>query len=172
MTRSPASLACVLGVAIALAVFYSYDWIELYQRSASSGGTLEWRTRHSDMAHTAGIDVAFAIVPDKLTLTTGFFYHRGDGSTDTRGAPADAVDYPDIHDRLWAPMASLAYRYDEHVRLIAGYRYEHYDQDDWQFDELGVTRGTSTVEGQPLITTNNDVFPPTASKTTVPTSPR
>jgi nuclear transport factor 2 (NTF2) superfamily protein len=54
--------------------------------------------------------------------------------------------FPDIHDKLWAPMASLLYRYDDHLRLVAGYRYEHYDQEDWQFDELGVTRGTSSVE--------------------------
>jgi hypothetical protein len=143
---------------VELSLFYTYDWIELYQRSASSTGTLEWRTRHQDIGHTGGIDVAFAIVPDKLTLSTGFFYHRGDGSTDTRGAPVDAVDYPDIHDRLWAPTASLSYRWDEHTRFIAGYRYEHYDQEDWQFDGLGVTAGTSTVEGQALTTTNNDVF--------------
>jgi MtrB/PioB family decaheme-associated outer membrane protein len=143
---------------VELTLFYTYDWINFHQRSASSGGTLEWRTRHEDIGHTGGLDVAFAIVPDKVTLTTGFFVHRGDGETDTFGAPADAVDYPDIHDELWGPMASLVYHYDEHVRFIARYRYEHYDQEDWQFDELGVTVGTSTVEGQPLITTNNDVF--------------
>ena len=143
---------------VELSIYYTYDWTELHQRSASSGGTLEWRTRHEDTGHTGGVDVAFAILPDRLTLTTGFLIHRGDGTTDTAGAPADAVDFPDIEDTLWSPTASLTYRYDEHVRVIAGYRFEHYDQEDWQFDELGVTRGTSHVEGQPLLGTNNDVF--------------
>lgn len=59
---------------------------------------------------------------------------------------------------LWAPTASLWYRYDEHLSLVARYRYEHYDQEDWQFDGLGVTRLTSNVEGLPLLGTNNDVF--------------
>jgi MtrB/PioB family decaheme-associated outer membrane protein len=143
---------------VELSLFYTYDWTELYQRSASSSGTAEWRTRHEDMGHTGGVDVAFAILPDKLTLTTGFLVHRGDGRTQTSGAPADAVDFPDIHDLLWAPTASLSYRYDEHVKFIARYRFEHYDQDDWQFDDLGVTHGTSSVEGQPLLGTNNDVY--------------
>ena len=44
------------------------------------------------------------------------------------------------------------------MSFIAGYRYEHYDQEDWQFDDLGVTRLTSSVEGLPLLGTNNDVF--------------
>ena len=143
---------------VELSFNYTFDWIELHQRSASSSGTLEWRTDHQDIGHTGSVDVAFAILPDRLTFTTGLFIHQGNGETSTSGAPADAVDFPDIEDTLWAPTASLWYRWDEHVSFIARYRFEHYDQDDWQFDELGVTRGTSTVEGQPLITTNNDVF--------------
>ncbi len=143
---------------IEISLSYTYDWIELHQRSASSGGTLEWKSRHEDMGHTGGIDVAFAILPERLILTTGFFVHSGNGKTHTSGAPVDAVNYPDVEDLLWAPTASLWYRYDERVSFVARYRFEHYDQENWQFDELGVTRLTSSVEGLPLLGTNNDVF--------------
>ena len=51
-----------------------------------------------------------------------------------------------------------SYRLDEHWTFVARYRYEHYTQKDWQFDGLGVTTLTSTVEGQPLLGTNSDVF--------------
>ena len=137
---------------------YTYDWREFHQRSASSGGTLEWDSDNEDVGHTGSIDVAFAVLPERLTLVTGFFIHSGNGETRASGAPTDAVDYPDIEDLLWAPTASLRYRYDEHVSFVAGYRYEHYDQEDWQFDGLGVTRLTSDVRGLPLLGTNNDVF--------------
>lgn len=83
---------------VEISAYYTYDWIELHRRSASSGGTLEWRSRHEDVGHTGSIDVAFAILPERLTLTTGFFVHRGNGQTHTSGAPADAVDSPDIED--------------------------------------------------------------------------
>jgi hypothetical protein len=43
---------------VELSLYYTYDWIELHQRSASSSGTLEWQSRHEDVGHTAGIDVA------------------------------------------------------------------------------------------------------------------
>jgi hypothetical protein len=115
------ALVVAPGIALLLSnVDYTFDWIELHQRSASSGGTLEWRTRHEDTGHTGSVDIAFAILPDRLTFTTGFFVHQGNGQTDTSGAPADAVDFPDIEDTLWAPTASLWYRYDEHVSFIAG----------------------------------------------------
>jgi MtrB/PioB family decaheme-associated outer membrane protein len=143
---------------VELSLYYTYDWSQLHQRSASSSGTLEWRSDAEDTGHTAGIDVAFAILPQRVTLTTGFFVHSADGKTRTSGAPADAVDFPDIEDMLWAPTANLQYRYDDHVSFIAGYRFEHYDQKNWQYDGLGVTRGTSNVEGAPLLGTNNDVF--------------
>ena len=41
---------------------------------------------------------------------------------------------------------------------MARYRYGHYHQEDWQFDELGLTRLKGSVEGQPLLGTNNDVL--------------
>jgi hypothetical protein len=45
---------------------------------------------------------------------------RGNGETHTSGAPVDAADFPDVEDLLWAPTASLRYRYDERVSVIAG----------------------------------------------------
>ena len=137
---------------------YSYDWIELRQTSASSGGTLDWFSQSLDRAHTAGITLSWAAVPDRLILDGGYFLQVAQGQNRTHGAPPDAVNYPNIDNNLWALFTSASYRLDEHWTFVARYRYEHYTQKDWQFDGLGVTTLTSTVEGQPLLGTNSDVF--------------
>jgi MtrB/PioB family decaheme-associated outer membrane protein len=137
---------------------YSYDWIQLRQTSASSSGTLDWESQSLDRAHTAGVTVSWAAVPDRLTLDGGYFLQVAQGQTRTHGAPADAVNYPNVDNNLWALFTSASYRLDDHWTFVARYRYEHYTQKDWQFDDLGVTTLTSTVEGQPLLGTNSDVF--------------
>lgn len=138
--------------------YYTFDWMALLQTSASSSGTLPWRGQSEDTGNTGGIDTAVAILPQQLTFTAGFFIHQGNGRTMANGAPADAVDYPEIGDTLWAATTSLEYKYDAHWTLVGRYRYEHWDHGDFQFDEIGVTRLTSAVEGVPLLGTNNDVF--------------
>ena len=137
---------------------YNYDWIELRQTSASSGGTLDWFSESLDRAHTAGITVTWTAVPDRLILDGGYFLQVAQGQNRTHGAPADAVNYPNIDNNLWAFFTSASYRLGDHWTLTARYRYEHYTQKDWQFDGLGVTTLTSNVEGQPLLGTNSDVF--------------
>ena len=52
---------------------------------AASGRTLEWKSDHEHVSHTGGFDVAFAILPERLTLTTGIFVHSGNGQTHTSG---------------------------------------------------------------------------------------
>jgi MtrB/PioB family decaheme-associated outer membrane protein len=143
---------------VEISVYYNHDWSNLRLRSASSGGALVWESDHEDRAHTGGMDVDLALMPDRLILTTGFFIQSARGRTHANGAPTDATDYPEIEDTLWGVSSSLRYQYDERLSFVARYRYENYDQKDWQFDELGVTRLTSSVEGQPLLGTNNDVF--------------
>jgi len=143
---------------VEISAYYSYDWIAMLMRSAASGGTAVWRSQEQDTAHTGGIDLTLQLVPERVLFSAGFFIQAGNGRNQTNGTPPDAVDFPEIADTLWAANTSLRYRYDEHLSLIARYRYESYDQHDWQFDGLGVTRLTSNVEGQPLLGTNNDVF--------------
>jgi MtrB/PioB family decaheme-associated outer membrane protein len=143
---------------VEITIDYSYDQINLRQRSASSSGTLEWTSQHHDIGHTGGIDLSVGVIPDRLSFQAGLFVHKGNGRTQTKGAPADAVDFPEIDDTLWTASTSLSFKVDEHLTLIARYRYESYDENDFQFDGLGVTRLTSTMEGQPLLGTNNDVF--------------
>ena len=137
---------------------YSYDWIELRQTSASSSGTLDWFSHDLDRAHTAGITVSWAAVPDRLISTAAASAGRAGPEPDRTARRADAVNYPNIDNNLWALFTSASYRLDEHWTFVARYRYEHYTQKDWQFDGLGVTTLTSTVEGQPLLGTNSDVF--------------
>ena len=73
------------------------------------------------------------------------------------GAPSDAVDYPAIDDRLQAVTSDLEYRYNEALSFAFRYRWEAYDQKDFQFDELGLSSASSFVEGVP-VSGSNDVF--------------
>ncbi|MGH9887280.1 MAG: TonB-dependent receptor domain-containing protein, partial [bacterium] len=143
---------------VELTLYYNYDQVELKQHSASSGGTLEWESTSTDRAHTGGANVTWTIVPDRLLLDAGYFIQSAQGKTHAHGAPADAVDYPNIDNQLQALFASLSFRLDQSWTFVGRYRYEHYDEKDWQFDQIGVTRLTSNVDGQPLLGTNNDVF--------------
>jgi hypothetical protein len=118
---------------VEVSAYYTYDWSELHQRSASSGGTLEWDSDHEDVGHTGGLDVAFAILPERLTLTTGSSSTVEREDTCVRGtdrrrrlsrhrrSALDAVREPPL------PLRRTR-------ELHRGHRYEHYDQEDWQFD--------------------------------------
>jgi MtrB/PioB family decaheme-associated outer membrane protein len=143
---------------VEITLWYNYDWVELRQRSASSSGTLIWQSTSTDVAHTAGANLTWTILPDRLVFDGGYFIQTATGQTHTHGEPPDAVDYPEIDNRLWALFSNLSFRANENWTFVARYRYENYDQSDWQFDGLGVTRLTSNVDGQPLLGTNNDVF--------------
>jgi MtrB/PioB family decaheme-associated outer membrane protein len=137
---------------------YNYDWWNLHLQSASSSGTLVWQSQGLDRAHTGGVTLTYSAIPDRLVLDGGYFIQFAQGQTRAQGAPADAVDYPNIHNELWAIFSTVSYRLNEHWTVVGRYRYEHYDQRNWQYDGLGVTRLTSNVEGVPLLGTNNDVY--------------
>jgi len=137
---------------VELAAHYTYDWIELRQRSSAGSGTENWTSTSEDYAHTAGADVTLALLPERLTFTTGYFIQKAEGETHAHGVPDDAVDYPDIENTLQAVTSSLRFRYNEQLTFVARHRWEDYDQDDWQYDRLGLTSASSNVDG------TNDVY--------------
>ena len=67
------------------------------------------------------------------------------------------MNYPEIENTLNAVTSTLRFQYNENLAFVAGHRYEDYEQEDFQFDGLGVTNASSNVEGVP-VSGSNDVY--------------
>lgn len=142
---------------VEITAHYSYDWIELRQRSSANAGTENWTGKHEDRAHTGGAEIALDLIPNRLTASTGYFIQRGKGKTHAHGFPPDAVNYPEFENTLQAVTSSLRFQYSEALAFVARHRWEDYEQDDFQFDGLGYTSASSSVGGVPVSGTT-DVY--------------
>jgi MtrB/PioB family decaheme-associated outer membrane protein len=135
---------------VALSAYYTYDQSKLWQdsryRPVSGGVAIDdpannWKSRTKYQYHNTGLDLTFALVPDKLDWTIGYLGNYGKERTGSSGAPGgagagEAVDFPNVRDLLLAATTSLSWRFADNVTLRAGYRYEDYNIKDFRDDNI------------------------------------
>jgi MtrB/PioB family decaheme-associated outer membrane protein len=145
----------------------------------------DWSSESTDLVHTLGANLDFVIVPDKLDLSFSYTFERGDGETHSDGAagcvgtvttptcaplgvspsPAgttadggNAVDYPDITDRLQIFATTLSYHVTEHFTLEGMYAFEMLSMQDYRVDGLNPYMPGSNVNGSGGVSPSLDVF--------------
>jgi MtrB/PioB family decaheme-associated outer membrane protein len=167
--------------------WYSFEHSELSQKSRwrpVSGGVVtddpanNWWSESIDIVHTLGATLDFVLIPEKLDLSFTYTFERGDGQTKANGAagcvpapvtgvclPAgtvadggDAVDYPDIEDRLQIFATTLRYHVSENVTLEGMYAFEKLSLQDFRVDGQNPYMPNSNVNGSGVVSPSLDVF--------------
>jgi MtrB/PioB family decaheme-associated outer membrane protein len=171
-----------------MSAWYSFEHMKLSQKSRwrpVSGTTVtddpvnNWSSESIDLVHTLGATLDFVLVPDKLDLSFSYTFERGNGETHSNGAagcvPApvtgvclpppgtaadggDAVNYPDIEDRLQIFATTLSYHFTEHFTLQGFYAFEKLAMQDFRVDGLNPFMPASNVNGSGVVSPSLDVF--------------
>lgn len=138
----------------------------------------DWNSDSTDLVHTLGASLDFVLVPDKLDLAFRYVFERGDAQTHSNGAdgcvpaPAtddclplgtaadggNAVNYPDIEDRLQLFATTLSYHVSERVTLEGMYAFEKLSLKDYRVDGLDPFMPGSNVNGSGVVSPSLDVF--------------
>ena len=138
----------------------------------------DWNSDSTDLVHTLGASLDFVLVPDRLDLSFRYVFERGDGQTHSNGAdgcvpaPAtddclplgtaadggNAVNYPDIEDRLQLFATTLSYHVSEQVTLEGMYAFEKLSLKDYRVDGLDPFMPGSNVNGSGVVSPSLDVF--------------
>jgi MtrB/PioB family decaheme-associated outer membrane protein len=115
-----------------------------YLRQRTLESNSNWIARVRDDYFTAGIGADAMLIPDKLKLSVQYVFASSDGrheysspvgiqGTDDVNAfdplPFDDVDDTEMHS--FNP--ELTYDYNEHISLAAGYQWERWDVDDYNY---------------------------------------
>jgi len=172
---------------VSMSAWYSFEHMRLNQKSrwrpVSSGVVTDdpvndWSSESTDLVHTLGASLDFVIVPEKLDLSFRYTFERGNGETHSKGAagcvpapvtgvclPAgtaadggNAVNYPDIEDRLQIFATTLSYHVSEHFTLEGMYAFEKLSLQDYRVDGLNPFMPGSNVNGSGVVSPSLDVF--------------
>ena len=136
-----------------------------------------WWSESTDIYNTFGVNLDFVLVPDKLDLGFSYTFERGDGETKANGAagcvgtvtsPAcapfgtsppgtsadggDAVDYPDIKDRLQVFATTLSYHWNEHLTFQGMYAFQKLSTINFRYDGLNPYMPGANVNGSGFVT--------------------
>jgi MtrB/PioB family decaheme-associated outer membrane protein len=171
-----------------ISAWYSFEDLSLKQKSRwrpVSGDVVtddpvnDWNSESKDRIHTLGVNLDFVLVPEKLDLGFQYTFERGDGQTHSNGAPGcvpapitgvclpapggsadggNAVNYPDIEDRLQLFVTSLRYHWNEQLTLEGMYAFESLSLEDYRVDGLNPFMPTSNVNGSGVVSPSLDVF--------------
>lgn len=143
----------------------------------------DWNSQSTNLAHTLGANVGFVLVPEKLDLSFSYIFERGVGETHSNGAAGcqapitatnptgaclptpggaadggNAVNYPDIKDRLQLFTTVLTYHFDENLSFDAMYAFQKLSMQDYRVDGLDPYMPDSNVNGSGGISPSLDVF--------------
>jgi MtrB/PioB family decaheme-associated outer membrane protein len=146
----------------------------------------DWNSESTDLIHALGANLDFVIVPEKLDLSFSYTFERGNGQTHANGAdgcvpapptpPAlpgvclplgapgsaydggNAVNYPDIEDRLQLFATTLRYHIDEHFTIEGMYAFQKLSLQDYRVDGLNPYMPGSNVNGGGVVSPSLDVF--------------
>jgi MtrB/PioB family decaheme-associated outer membrane protein len=173
---------------LSISAWYSFEHWKLQQKNRwrpVSGGVVtddpvnDWRSESEDRFHTLGVNLDFVLVPEKLDLGFQYTFERGDGQTHSNGplgcvpapttgaclpAPGgaadggNAVNYPDIEDRLHLFIATLRYHWTEQLTLEGMYAFESFSLQDYRIDGLDPFMPASNVNGSGVVSPSLDVF--------------
>jgi MtrB/PioB family decaheme-associated outer membrane protein len=171
-----------------MSAWYTFEHMKLSQKSRwrpVSGAAVtndpvnNWSSESIDLVHTLGANLDFVLVPDKLDLSFSYTFERGNGETHANGAagcvPApvtgvclpppgtaadggDAVNYPDIEDRLQIFATTLSYHLTEHFTLEGMYAFQKLSMTDFRVDGLNPFMPASNVNGSGVVSPSLDVF--------------
>jgi MtrB/PioB family decaheme-associated outer membrane protein len=128
-----------------------------------------WDSMTTDRFHTGGVDFLFVLVPERLDLDLGYLIHWGREKTKAVGPAGfvasgastvdggNAVNFPEVEERLQAVTATLQLHVTEMLTLKAQYRFEDYHVDDFRSD-IGVFEAGSDLNGNGVASPSEDVF--------------
>lgn len=117
-----------------------------------------WRSKNRDTVDTYGVGADISLIPDRLNLRLTYSFSEGDTeinsfNTPTSGQPvgtggspapaaqrttATAFDFPLVNTNLHTLLASLRYKLTKNWSVKAEYRWEQFNETDWQTDLLGL----------------------------------
>ncbi len=143
----------------------------------------DWSSESIDLIHTLGASLDFVIVPDKVDLSFSYTFERGNGETHSNGAAGclapstvpnptgaclptaggaadggNAVDYPDIEDRLQIFATTLSYHVSEDFTLEGMYAFQKLALQDYRVDGLNPYMPDSNVNGSGVVSPSLDMF--------------
>jgi MtrB/PioB family decaheme-associated outer membrane protein len=154
---------------VTASVFYSFERFLAHQNSWSFSNLAQstdpnrrWRGRDKDLAHTAGLNVHFDVLPERLGIDTQFLFAQSKGLTGiVRGAglvaPGADPDYPDDRTRAWDVSIRADYRIWKGLGTRVGYLFERLDSRNWALD--GVTPGNLTCSANSCVITSGQKSP-------------
>jgi MtrB/PioB family decaheme-associated outer membrane protein len=132
---------------VSLLGYYTYQWQQFEQDSRyrindqPDDPLNDWNSRTRYEYHNGSASVRFAVLPERIDAEIGYLVQYGDEETHAAGVPGgaaqgQAVNWPTVNDLLQAVTASLSYKFTENVTVRTGYRFEHYDIDNFRFDNI------------------------------------
>ena len=134
---------------IALSGFFTWDKASYtdvgYQRGNAAinpatvlDPTLFWEQKSNDKGYTAGAEIEWTVIPDKLTFAADYVFSKT--VTDFEYSTASGVmsmPVPDLKSTLHSLGVQGEYKVRDDVSLRLGYRVERFDSDDFALDGVG-----------------------------------
>jgi hypothetical protein len=87
------------------------------------------------------------LIPERLDLRFGYLLQLANAETNSGGGPnsGDPENFPDLEDEQHVVTTSLAWHVYDRIDLIAGYRYEEFDNQNFFTDDIGTNLGGTDV---------------------------
>lgn len=115
-----------------------------YRRQRTLESNSNWIAKVRDKYYTAGVGGDVSFIPDKLKLTVQYVYAKSDGRqaySSPVGTAAvddvnafDPVPFDDVDDtQMHSFNPELTYDYNDRISLSAGYQWEKWDVDDYNY---------------------------------------
>jgi MtrB/PioB family decaheme-associated outer membrane protein len=116
-----------------------------YLRERALQSNSNWTANSRDNYYTAGLGLDTQIIPDKLKLSLQYVFARSDGSHHY-SSPVGTVAVNDVNAFVPQPFENvddttfhtlnpeLTYELSDHFSLAAGYQWEKWDIDDYNYD--------------------------------------
>jgi MtrB/PioB family decaheme-associated outer membrane protein len=101
----------------------------------------DWRTRGRDTVETVGARLQAALIPERLTFDLSYSWSAAVGRLHASSAPGgdpagDAVDLPNVKNRLQQVATGLGYRVGGGFWARLGYAFEKYEETDFAQDVM------------------------------------
>jgi MtrB/PioB family decaheme-associated outer membrane protein len=122
--------------AASLAGHYGRDETHSRQRGSSVFAAPDWSGVTEDTQNSGGLSLRLPRVTAQLALGIDLYFADTDGEMVTSSSTAPTGSLPELRTRLAGAELTGEYRWSPALTLRAAVRYEHFDADDWQLDDV------------------------------------
>ncbi|VAW92258.1 hypothetical protein MNBD_GAMMA22-300 [hydrothermal vent metagenome] len=122
---------------LTLSSYLQYSVISSIQNGSTTASTKDWSAENKDKISTLGIASNYTAIEDELSIGFDFVHSRANGEIILTSAATSPL--PDLISIRNSLTVYGDYQYDEDMTFKLSYRYEEYQEKNWNLDNVNQT---------------------------------